>query len=296
MERISGNKSVCRPAVAGWILLLFLAQAGCAHRAPSLPDAGSDRAGSAGIVSAEFLPEVVLDLPGKGRVDGAVRGAGRGFLLWSSVPLRFGAEGLRGCSGEACGYIAVGVLAVAAATGAVGAVFGGLEGAIRAIPAREAEEIETATRYLADLKIQETMRDRVLDAAEDAGGCAVVALPGAGPAAVDCVVAYGGLAAEGIGSVVEVAVLSVGFRGERWGTRPPLSVVLAVRVRRYRTGDGQMTDEWEFRHRSEERLFADWMADGAALLEEEFREGYWRLAEEIVVAMRCEPGPDPPGE
>jgi len=57
-----------------------------------------------------------------------------------------------------------------------------------------------------------------------------------------------------------------------------------------------MTDEWEFRHRSEERLFADWMADGAALLEEEFREGYWRLAEEIVVAMRCEPGPDPPGE
>jgi len=116
---------------------------------------------------------------------------------------------------------------VAAATGAVGAVFGGLEGAIRAIPAREAEEIETATRYLADLKIQETMRDRVLDAAEDAGGCAVVALPGAGPAAVDCVVAYGGLAAEGIGSVVEVAVLSVGFRGSdgerghpsRWSLR-----------------------------------------------------------------------------
>ena len=188
------------------------------------------------------------------------------------------------------------MLAVAAATGAVGAVIGGLEGAIRAIPALEARKIEEAARGFSELKIQETMQLRLLDAADDAGACEVVAMPAVGPPAADCVVAYGGLAPEGIGTVLEVAVLSVGFRGEQWGMRPPLAMFFTVRVRRYRAGDGEMTDEWEFRHRSEERPFADWMADGAALVEEEFREGYRRLAEEIVVAMRCESAADPPAE
>lgn len=249
-----------------------------------------------GVVSARFLPEVVLDLPAKGRIDGAVRGAGRGFLAWGGVPLRVGAEAMRGCSGEACGYAAIGFLAVAAASGTVGAVVGGVKGAIRAMPAEEARRIEEATRHMADLKIQETVRDRALEEAEDASGFTVVAVPDAGPTASDCAVDYRGLAAEGIDTVAEVSVLSVGFRGEKWGRNPPLSVFLKARVRRYRTGEGRMLEEKELSYRSPERYFSDWMADGAALVEEEFEAGYGALAERIAGDVICPPGAGPPAD
>lgn len=275
---------------------MLLAQSGCAHRAPSPSGPERDRVESVGVVSAKFLPEVVLDLPAKGRVDGAVRGAGRGFLAWAGVPLRVGAEAMRGCSGQACGYVAIGMLAVATASGTVGAVVGGVEGAIRAMPAGEARRIEEATRHLADLKIQETIRDRVLEEAEDASGCTVLAVPDAGPTATDCVVDYGGLAAKGVDSVVELSVLSVGFKGEKWGKRPPLSVFLMVRARRYRTEDGRMLEEKELSYRSPERQFSAWMEDGAVHMEEAFETGYGELAEKIAGEVICPPGMEPPAE
>jgi hypothetical protein len=296
METAPRNAPLLRSAAAGWLLLAFLGQAGCAHRPAVPPGPDRDRAETVGLVSAGFQPEVVLDLPGKGRVDGAIRGAGRGFLAWSGVALRIGAEALRGCTGEACGYVAIGMLAVVAATGTVGAVVGGLEGAVKSMPAAEARGIEEATRYLADLGIQETVRDRALAEAADLCGNPVLAVPDAGPAASDCVVDYRGLAAEGIDSVVEVAVLSVGFQGRQWGSRPPLSAFLNVRVRRYRTEDGTMVEEKEFPYRSGERLFSEWMADGAALLEEEFEAGYGDLAERIAVETVCPPVAEPPAD
>lgn len=237
-----------------------------------------------GIAYAKFLPEVVLDLPAKGRVDGAVRGAGQGFLAWAELPLRVGAEMMRGCSGEACGYLAIGVLAVTAATGTVGALIGGVQGAIQAIPEKEARRIEQATTYLADLKIQETMWSRTLDAAMDQPGYYAFAVPEGGPAASDCVVDYGGVAAPGTDAIVEVSVLSVGFVGETWGRNPPLSVFLQVRARRYRTTDDRMelVDESEFRYRSSARHFSEWMADGAIRVEGEFQQGYGLLAVRIA--------------
>lgn len=296
MGRSPGKGTFRRPAMAGWVVIALLAQAGCAHRPASPPGPERGRVESVGVVEAKFLPEVVLELPGKGRFDGAVRGAGRGFLSWGGAALRVGAEAFHGCSGEACGYLAVGLLAVATASGTVGAVVGGLEGAIRSMPAGEARDIEAATRHLADLKIQETLRDRALEEAGDAVGCAAFPVPDAGPTAIDCVVDYRGLAAEGIDTVVEVAVPAVGFRGERWGSRPPLSVILKVRVRRYRAEDGLLLDEREWLYRSPERFFLEWMADGAALLEEEFEAGYAELAERIAREAICSAGSQPPAK
>jgi hypothetical protein len=237
-----------------------------------------------GIVYARFLPEVVLDLPAKGRVDGAVRGAGRGFLKWAEVPMRIGADALRGCNGKECGYVAIGFLAISAATGTVGAVVGGIQGSIQAIPGKEAGRMENATRYLADLKIQELMWRQVLDAATDHTAYRILPLPEGGPGAPDNVAEYRGFASAGVDSIVEVSVLSVGFKGERWGRNPPLSVVLRVRMRRYRTVDGAMPiqEEKEFRYRSGERSFSEWMADGAVDMDREFQKGYCMLAREIA--------------
>jgi hypothetical protein len=275
------------PAVAGILLLVLLAPQGCGHLPPSRSDRRLEKTETAGIATARFLPEVRLDLPGKGRVDGAVRGAGRGFLTGASVPLRLLAGGMSGCSGEACGYAAIGILALAAASGSVGAVFGGVHGAIMAIPAEEARKIENATRELANLRIQETMRDRILEDAEDRAGCRFVFLPDAAPPSVDCVVDYRFLAERGIASILEVSVLSVGFKGEQWGSDPPLSVFLSVRVRRYRTEDGRMLEEKELGYRSTKRKFIEWMADEAALTEEEFHRGYARVSGEVVREMLC---------
>lgn len=241
------------------------------------------------IVAAGFLPEVRLELPGKGRLDGAVRGAGRGFLTGASVPLRVFAGGMSGCHGEGCGYIAVGVLAVAAASGSIGAVVGGVHGGIAAIPAGEAREIEEATRKLPTLKIQETMRDRILEDAGDRAECRIVFLPDAAPPSMDCVVDYRFLAERGIASVLEASVLAVGFRGEQWGSDPPLSVFLSARVRRYRTADGQMLEEKEFGYQGTQRKFAEWMADGAARTEEEFHRGYAYVSGKVVREMLCGP-------
>jgi hypothetical protein len=271
-------------ALTGFVLLSLIVHAGCAHKPPSPGDAAPTPVGSIGIVHAKFLPEAVLDLPAKGRVDGAVRGAGRGFLNWAEVPLRVGAEVLRGCNGKECGYVAIGFLAISAATGTVGAVIGGIQGSIRAIPGKEAGRIENATRYLADLIIQETMWSRVLDAAMDHTAYRILPLPESGPDVPDNVADYRGLVSSGVDSVLEVSVLSVGFKGDRWGRNPPLSVFLQVRMRRYGTMDGTMAiqEEKEFRYRSEERSFSEWMADGAASMDREFQKGYCMLAREIA--------------
>jgi hypothetical protein len=195
-----------------------------------------------------------------------------------------GAEALRGCNTKECGYVAIGFLAVAAATGTVGALIGGVEGAVRAMPAGEARRIDDATRYLRELNLQETLWNRTLDAARDRTEYLVYPIPAGGPTASDCAVDYGNAARRGLDSIVETAVLSVGFIGEKWGSNPPLSVFLRVRVRRYRVAElrMEMVAEKEFLYRSRERLFPEWMADQAARVEEEFQRGYAVLAAEIA--------------
>jgi hypothetical protein len=278
------KNSLRRPALTGFLLLSLIVYAGCAHKPPSTADTAPTPVDSIGIVYAKFLPEVVLDLPAKGRVDGAVRGAGRGFLKWAEIPLRIGADALKGCNGKECGYVAIGFLAISAATGTVGAVVGGIQGSIQAIPGKEAARMENETRYLADLKIQETMWRHVYDAATDHTAYRVLPFPESGPDAPDNVADYGRFANVGVDSIIEVSVLSVGFKGERWGRNPPLSVSLQVRVRRHRTMDNTMAiqEEKEFRYRSEERFFSEWMADEAARMDLEFQNGYRMLARDIA--------------
>ena len=124
----------------------------------------------------------------------------------------------------------------------------------------------------------------VYDAATDNTAYRVLRFPEGGPDAPDNVADYSRFANVGVDSIIEVSVLSVGFKGDRWGRNPPLSVILQVRVRRYRTMDSTMAihEEKEFRYRSEERFFSEWMADGAARMDWEFRKGYRMLAREIA--------------
>lgn len=229
-----------------------------------------------------------LDLPGKGRVDGAVRGAGRGFFAGAEIPLRIVGEGLGGCSTKECGYVAIGILALATATGAVGAVVGGVHGAIEAMPAREARKIEAATTGLASLRIQETLAARVIEAAGESETCRYLLLPGASWSAPEEEGDYRPHAGKEIDSILEIGVLSVGFKGTKWGSDPPLSVFLKVRVRRYDGADGKMLGVEDLFYESDEWKFVDWMADEADLAKQEFELGYGEIAQKIVAGIRCE--------
>jgi hypothetical protein len=270
------------------LFLLVVVPTGCGHVSPARTGRTSDVAGTAGIVTARFLPEVRLDLPGKGRVDGAVRGAGRGFLAGAEIPLRILAEGMSGCSSKECGYVAIGILAVATATGAVGAVVGGVHGAIEAMPAREARKIEEATEGFANLRIQEILADRVLEAGTESGACRYILLPDASWSAPDDEVDYRSRAGEGFDSILEIGVDSVGFKGTQWGSDPPLSVFLTVRVRRYGGKDGKLLGVENLVYEGGERKFAEWMADGASPAEEEFEQGYREIADRIVGRTPCD--------
>lgn len=270
------------------LFLLLAAATGCGHVSPARPERTSDVMRTTGVVTARFQPEVRLDLPGKGRVDGAVRGAGRGFVAGAEIPLRFLADGMGGCGTRECGYVAIGILALATATGTVGAVVGGVHGAIEAMPAREARRMEEATEGLANLRIQEILVSRILEAGTRSVACRYVPLPGAEWSAPDEEVDSRSRAKEGFDSILEIGVLSVGFRGTQWGSDPPLSVFLAVRVRRYAGGDGKFLGVEDLFYESGERKFAEWMAEEAALAEEEFVQGYREIAKRVVAEIPCE--------
>lgn len=277
------------PVPIGHLLLFLLAvvQVGCAHVSPARTGQASDGARTTGIVTASFLPEVKLDLPGKGRIDGAVKGAGRGFLVGAEIPLRILGPGMNGCTTKECGYVAIGILAVATASGAVGAVVGGVQGAIEAMPAREARQMERATEGLANLRIQETLAERVLDAGGDSPACRYLLLPGASWSGRDEESDYRANAGQGFDSILEIGAVSVGFKGTQRGSDPPLSVFLKVRVRRYAGADGKLIAVENLVYEGEERKLAEWMADGAAPAEQEFEYGYQDIAERIVATIPC---------
>ena len=256
--------------------------AGCAHVSTAPTGGTSNVPETTGIVTARFQPEVRLDLPGKGRVDGAFRGAGRGFIAGAQVPLRIFGEGLSGCSNKECGYVAVGVLALATAAGTVGAVAGGVHGAIKSMSAREARRIEKATEVFASLRIQEILAEQVLDAGMENDACRYIFLPEASWSAPDEESDYSSHAGKGYDSILEIGFVSVGFKGRQWGSDPPLSVFLTARVRRYDGKNGKLLGVENLVYESDERKFVEWMADEAALAEEAFEQGYFEIAERII--------------
>ena len=136
------------------LLIPLLAVGGCAHRMPRPVPSEADRATlrTVGIASATYIPEISFLVPAKGAGQGALIGTGTGF-----------AASFRGLAGAGPYGIVV-----AAAIGVVLAPFGAMIGAANAMPLEEARSSETALRKaLAELKIQESLRDRLTAGSAD---------------------------------------------------------------------------------------------------------------------------------
>ena len=117
------------------------------------------------------------------------------------------AFGHDGCSGDACGFVAVVMLGVLIRAATVGAVTGSVIGAVTTEWAAKAREAEAALQHaFAELKIQKTLRDRLVTLARDETRLDFVLGGDVGPTDRNVDVDYRPLAAQGIDTILELSV------------------------------------------------------------------------------------------
>ena len=211
--------------------------------------------GTVGVVSARFLPEPTFPTV-RGRIAGAAVGAVLGFL---AAPFQAHA-----------GAVLIAPFTILA---------GALRGASAAEPIETVEEAETALkRALADFKIQETMRDRILETAQQKTPHRFTVLTNQGPTAIDEEVSYRSLASQGIESIVEVSLREIQMEG----LFSPVALTMNARVKLIRLMDGTVTYSRLYFSQSERRNYSEWADDDAQLFREALDRGYQGLIEKIV--------------
>jgi hypothetical protein len=220
--------------------------------------------GTVGLASGRFKPDVRLPMT-KGRVAGAMKGAGKGAayaIVQSSggvFPLLEGAWGI--------------------ALAPFYALYGGIRGAKQA-GARVALE-----KALAELKIQGSIRSQLFELALQRVPRPLVLLEEGGPATPNEKVNYLFSATEGIDTVLEVSVLRIGLRSdEEKDIDPPLLISMDVHIKVIKVEDHTViyadTIGWEDNgplHNAPE-----WSANDGQMFRKESERSCQRIAMEIL--------------
>ncbi len=260
------TRKATRHSIVIWLsITLLLLQWGCAH-APPYPQPPSEEVraalGTIGVVSAAVSSETQLEAATGGKLHGAGKGALHGGLMGVGLA----AQG---------GYTII----AAPFTAAAGSVIGLGLGAIIARSGSEVKETEAAlNKALGELKVQETVRDRVLQEARDKTRHTFVL--------VEDQVPYSSLADKGIDTVLEVGLVGLRFEGE--GVNPKLTLVMNVRASLVRVQDetNVYSDNWTYS--ASGRKFTKWAADNAKQFREEVDRACQSLAEQIVKQLFLE--------
>ncbi len=258
-------------------IIALLMQTGCVSWPTTVPPPPSEelraKFGVIGVVPAQFLPNPDFRVPAKGRLAGAGRRAANWAAAGAAAPLSGGGGGGAG---------AIILLAFSVTAGTIGGLAGTVSGAVHAESAAKVSETEAVLKNaLVSLKMQETMLDRVVRAAQNQARQHLVVLPDKGPESPEEKIDYRSLAAKGIDTVVEVAITSFGLAGP-WDVNPLLNFALDSRVRVVRTSDGGELYETSFKYRGGEHTFFEWAAANGQPLCEELDRAYQALAEKIV--------------
>ncbi len=283
MSRDRPNSAKASSMHSAVCLLAFAILAGCAAGPTaqvSLSDEAKAQLGTVGVVSAQFVPRTEFQTP----AEGALAGAGRRAASWAgnaagtvaSAPPH-GCAGGYGCAGVAIVWLA---LLVGSTVG--GAVAGAISGAVDALPPDMVREAEvTLTQSLADLKLQEQVREHVVQLAQTKRRDPVRVLEDAGPLSREEQATYGAAARHGIDSILEISVLTIGLTGA-WDANPPLALMLGGRARLVRVRDGTEIHVTPMEYRSGFRTFTEWAANDAQAFREELDRALQYLAERVV--------------
>ncbi len=256
----------------------FVGQVGCAQSLYLSEDIRT-RLGTIGVVSARFAPKVELYLPAKG-AGGA---AGRGAALGAGRSVAGGATG--GCGLGPRGFGCALGLALGLALAIPAALVGSVYGAIAAEPAEKVEDVEATIRQvLAELKMQEALRDRVLHEARNQTRNTYVLLTEEGPTAPEEEITYRAVGSKGVNTILETSVQSVGFAGEG-AINPPIAFFMTVRVRLIQVDDGTVHYDRAFPYTTSARTYTEWAVNDGQAFGEALDRGYQSLTEQIVEAL-----------
>ena len=263
--------------------------------------------GTIGVVSAQYNPAVEFELPAKGWLGGAGRGAVGGtkafIVLVPSGAVLAGAS-VGAAFGGRPDVGVVGVLWAVAAVlkGAGYLIVGPFYGAAAAEAPATVEEAEAHLKAaLASMRIQETMRDHVVRAAQSLPKVDITVLDGQGPESSSDLLTYFPLHDTNIDSVLELRVIRMWLSSnesffkpltsikpdpyEELQINPPLSLGMEIRGRLIRTADKVVLYDNTWQHEGESHVFTEWAAHDARLFAEEFERAYDVLADKVVTTM-----------
>lgn len=277
--------------------LLIVVQWGCATPSAKLPSEIQAQLGRIGVLSAQYIPAFEFALPAKGWLGGAGRGAVGGtkaFIIL--VPL--------GAVGGGVGMIAFNPALLLVSAGALIAgsgylIIGPFYGAAAAETPETVEEAEAHLKVsLASMRIQQTMRDHVVQAAQSLANRDLTVLDGQGPESSSDLLTYFPIQDTQIDSVLELRVnrvwlstsesfLKADLRNlsQVLQINPSLSLGMEVRGRLIRTADKVVLYDNTWKHEGGSHVFAEWAANDAQLLVEEFERAYDVLSNQMVTMI-----------
>ncbi len=281
------KRTILSPSVI-FILIASLAGTGGCNHAATVPDSIPVYSlvpkpfprdlGRIGIVSSRSQPEMNFKEP-KGRLAGAVTGAGRGAAIVGSSS-GGGGTGGGGGLGDAAGGLLY-PFVVLAAMGA-GAVVGGTVGAIQGESAKAIRDTEaTLNEAIIELRIQEIMRDLIYESARRKAHNSIVLVEDTGPGTPDERTDYLALRERGINTVLEVRVLRIGLWGET-GINPRLNFFMTVNAKCIRIVDSHELYDRTFRFEGAAHKFVEWGLNDGEAFRGEFERGCHSVANEIA--------------
>lgn len=153
------------------------------------------------------------------------------------------------------------------------------------VPANTAAEIESAiNKAVVGLDVQNALAGQLATIIKSDPRTRLATVNVAWPDKPDSHPDYAQLRADGIDTVIEVAINEIGFDGcimHDWECRPPhiLHLFMNAQLRLVRVADGAVLFARPLVYKSGNRELASWITDGGRLLGEEFEQAYRELAE-----------------
>lgn len=229
------------------------------------------REGTTGVVVRPTAPDALLRIPAKGWLANAGRGAAGGANI-GAIP------------GVLCPFLFMPSCLAGMGGAAIGSVVGSIYGAAKAEPVSSWEHSESAFQAaLADLEIQDNLRDRVIENARDRTHSPIILLTNQELTAAEIEHSYPVLESKGMNTVVDLSEVTVELRAADSAVNPSRKLILTVWCRLIRTVDGAeldsrlITDEM-----GGTRSVAEWADQNAQEFREEVTQASQRLAQQVV--------------
>jgi len=267
------------------VALVVIAIQGCAVTPPQAPFEQAGTSQRIVVAPARYDPESNFSTFARGYLTGAGKGAAEGAATGA---IAGGVSSLM--LGPFAPLVAPFLIAGGAAIGGVG---GSAYGAAKSVPEQDAKAIDRMLNgAVAGLRLQEAMGKATVTAASTFTPYRAELAMDIGPVSKSESPDYHSLQGRGIGTVIEVRVVQLGFEGGG-GKDPEISFFLTAEARMIDTVNSKATWARGLAYQSPEFRASRWAEREGALLRLELIRAYVTLAERIVESFMLGAGFSP---